>query len=540
MKTREQVTPEKVRGGFYSPESLVQACFQRIQALLPGAKDLTLLEPSAGDGAFIRGLDQGPLGRHIKEVLAVELLPEEAAKCRAAARSGSWRGHVITGSFLEWTASARELFDIAVGNPPFVRFQFVSDEDKEIAAWLAVIRGRLLRGVSNLWIPVFLGALERLRPSGAFAFIIPSECFTGISAGTVREWLLANTERLQADLFPPGRFPGVLQQVIILSGIRRAEPARKSARLSFVEHLSNDQTIKWAHDAPIGSETWTRYLLAPEHLEAFDEARRLPLVRQLRQMARLEVSTVTGANEFFSVDQATVESYELAPWTIPLLPRARFAPGLRFTSQDHKRLVAAGHKALLLYFNGQSLVPTKQAGASRYLALGVRQAIDKRYKCRARDPWYRVPLVRPGALMLSKRTHWYPRLLLNEARVATTDTIYQGSMTAAWEGRERDLVSGFHNSLTLLSAEIEGRSFGGGVLELVPSEIARLSVPAVPGFGSEFERLNEVARSAGDPMMLVEETDRLLSKLDAGINDDILAALQEAREELSRRRFERN
>jgi adenine-specific DNA methylase len=447
---------------------------------------------------------------------------------------------VIAGSFLEWTASARELFDIAVGNPPFVRFQFVSDEDKEIAAWLAVTRGRSFRAVSNLWIPVFLGALERLRPSGAFAFIIPSECFTGISAGAVREWLLANTEQLQADLFPPGRFPGVLQQVIILSGIRRAEPARKSARLSFFEHLSNDQTIKWGHDVPMGTETWTRYLLAPEHLEAFCEARQLPAIRQLGQMARLEVSTVTGANDFFSVDQQTVESYELGPWTLPLLPRARFAPGLRFTSEDHEQLVDAGHKALLLYFNGQALVPTKRAGASQYLALGEREGIHKRYKCRVRDPWYRVPLVKPGTLMLSKRTHWYPRLLLNEARVATTDTIYQGSMTAGWQGRERDLVSGFHNSLTLLSAEIEGRSFGGGVLELVPSEVARLSVPAVPGLGAEFERLNELARSAGDPMTLVEETDRLLSKADPSIDHDVLVALREAHDELSKRRFERS
>jgi hypothetical protein len=62
----------------------------------------------------------------------------------------------------------------------------------------------------------------------------------------------------------------------------------------------------------------------------------------------------------------------------------------------------------------------------------------------------------------------------------------------------------------------------------------------VPGCGGEFERLNEVARSAGDPMMLVEETDRLLSKTDPGIDHDLLVALREAHDDLSRRRFERN
>ncbi len=41
------------------------------------------------------------------------------------------------------------------------------------------------------------------------------------------------------------------------------------------------------------------------------------------------------------------------------------------------------------------------------------------------------------------------------------------------------LVFSFVNSLTCLSAEMEGRHYGGGVLELVPSEIERLLIPIV-------------------------------------------------------------
>ncbi len=36
---------------------------------------------------------------------------------------------------------------------------------------------------------------------------------------------------------------------------------------------------------------------------------------------------------------------------------------------------------------------------------------------------------------------------------------------------------GFLNGLTALTAELEGRHYGGGVLELVPSEIEKLLVP---------------------------------------------------------------
>src|SRR5690606_24726385 len=92
--------------------------------------------------------------------------------------------------------------DIAVGNPPFVRFQFVSAQDKQHAADFGERIDTPFRGVSNLWIPVFLRALTNLREGGAFSFIVPAECFTGLSGRTVRTWLGRHAEQLRVDLFP--------------------------------------------------------------------------------------------------------------------------------------------------------------------------------------------------------------------------------------------------------------------------------------------------------------------------------------------------
>jgi hypothetical protein len=104
-------------------------------------------------------------------------------------------------------------------------------------------------------------------------------------------------------------------------------------------------------------------------------------------------------------------------------------------------------------------------------------------------------------------------------------------------------VAAFHNSVTLLSAEIEGRTFGGGVLELVPTEIRRLRVVAIEGFGKHLEALDHLAR-AGAPSVenegLIEATDRLLMKEGLGISSSILVSLREGRRELLGRRLERN
>lgn len=539
MRTRYEVSDEKLRGGFYSPKPLVKACLDRVAALTQ-LEELRLLEPSAGDGAFLRGLDAHPIGDRLRDILAVELVASEADKCRSALCSR--QAQVVTGSFLAWAQATGEKFDIAVGNPPFVRFQFVGDDDKRLALEIMRMAGLPFRRVSNLWIPVTLGALLHLRAGGVFAFIIPSECLTGVSAGLIREWLLKNVDELQVEMFPPGTFPEVLQQVVVLSGKRRTTTRLSThAPLRFVDYLADGRRAKsWSHSAAVDTHTWTRYLLSPSHLDAYTEATRFPAVERLGALAKIEVSTVTGANDFFCVTTSQLREYDLSPWSVPLLSRIRHAKGLTFAASDYSEVVASEQKAHLLYFDGQAGDALEAAGPARYLATGIAMGIDRRYKCRIRRPWYRVPLVKPGQVLLSKRSHRFPRLVLNDAQVATTDTIYQGFVSSSSRVNPAALVAGFHNSLTLLSCEIEGRSFGGGVLELVPSEIARVAVPNMPAMGAELSALDSLARLSTDATRLVDNTDQLLSKLNPDFEPARLEQLRDAYSLLSDRRLERS
>ena len=104
------------------------------------------------------------------------------------------------------------------------------------------------------------------------------------------------------------------------------------------------------------------------------------------------------------------------------------------------------------------------------------------------------------------------------------------------------MAASFHNSLTILSAEIEGRSFGGGGLELVPSEVARLRILVADELAEDLGRLDAISRST-DPdkdSLLVEETDRRLAKAVDGLDDSVLATLADARRTLLQRRLDRN
>ena len=106
-----------------------------------------------------------------------------------------------------------------------------------------------------------------------------------------------------------------------------------------------------------------------------------------------------------------------------------------------------------------------------------------------------------------KRAHHYPRLVLNSADAYTTDTAYRIRPLGI---KPEALVLGFVNSLTCLTAEMEGRHYGGGVLELVPSEIERLLVPVIKTTVTELATTDRRFRSAKNDSEFLSMQDSLV------------------------------
>jgi len=515
MKFIDEVSAEKLRGGFYTPPALVDACYGRLEKLLGGGRPVHILEPSAGDGAFLRCSPGAPLSSrfHDPRFTCVEVIREEAEKCRLELRNAKVRGAVVNDSFFSWAEGQGPRFDALVGNPPFVRYQFISEMVRANANSLLAKAGQEIAGVSNLWIPFALGSLELLRNQGAFALVLPCELLSIMSAGLVRSELVRHFACLQIDMYPRGDFRGILQDVIVVSGIRDLN-AKSERPVKFREHSSRG-IEEWTHTVRGSTDSWTRYLLTARELAAFHVARGLPEMHALGTVATIGVSVVTGANDFFTVDDGIVSAYDLERWARPLLGRTSESPGIVFTTEDHKTARSLGKKAWMLDFSAEAPDPMEFSKPRQYLQRGEKVGLPTRFKCRVREPWYRVPGVRHGYFMLSKRSHQFHRLILNRAKAYTTDTIYRGRMRPLFAAWKESLVAGFHNSLTILSSELEGRAYGGGVLELVPSEIARLTVP-LSQIHDHLEDLDRVCRRTGGQLdagdTLISATDDLLCR----------------------------
>src|SRR6185369_4691676 len=127
MNFIENESKQKLRGGYYTPSDLAEFLSRWVSEKKPQR----ILEPSCGDGVFFEALGRHPASRSAR-VVGFEVEVGEAKKARDRARSaGLKQSQVFAQDFLHWAitnmARGDSKFDAALGNPPFVRYQYLPE-----------------------------------------------------------------------------------------------------------------------------------------------------------------------------------------------------------------------------------------------------------------------------------------------------------------------------------------------------------------------------------------------------------------------------
>ena len=481
VKFFEDQTAQKLRGGYYTPIDLASFIARWVADLKPEK----VLEPSCGDGAFFQAMADVS-GFKEASLTGFELDDEEAGKAtRRVNDLGLKKAVIRCEDFLGWAidnmAKGGERFDAVVGNPPFVRYQFLPPEFQVRAAAIFDELDLKFTKHTNAWVSFILASMSLLRPGGRLAMIVPAEIIHVTHAQSLRSYLGKECRRLV--IIDPEElwFDGTLQGAVILMAEKRSGPKEEAEGLGMIpvrgrEFLRRSPSEMFAEPQSINGKTvagkWTRALLGLETRDLFDELEGHSDVHRFDDIARVDVGIVTGANKFFLVPDETVRTYGLSKYAHPMFGRSEHCPGVIYDEVQHAANAEKGNPTNFLWFDD---APNKMASRARqYIEGGERESLHTRYKCRIRSPWYKVPSVYSTEVGMLKRCHDTPRLILNKLGAYTTDTAYR---IRTREGEGERLVGCFINPLTALSAEVEGRHYGGGVLELIPSEIERLLIP---------------------------------------------------------------
>jgi adenine-specific DNA methylase len=509
-------TEQKLRGGYYTPLDLAVFITKWVTETHPES----LLEPSCGDGVFFQALRA--LKYHPKRsIVGFELFEEEASKSRARCQAApSLSASICAQDFLGWAITQMAIgepkFDAVVGNPPFIRYQYLAEDAQRKAEAIFDLLHLPFTKHTNAWVPFVLASISLLKPGGRFGMILPAEIIHVMHAQSLRTYLALTCSRLL--IIDPEEiwFDGTLQGAVILFAEKKLQLSDHSDGLGVVqvrgkEFLNSDPGHMFDTSTRMNGKTvegkWTRALLSANERAVLSELEEHPDVHRFRDIAAVDVGIVTGANKFFLVDDETVERFGLGRFSHPMFGRSEHCPGVIYDDRQHAQNAYSGNPTNFIWINADE----KSIGASvrRYIQLGEAQELHKRYKCRVRSPWYTVPSVYATEIGMLKRAHDTPRLILNRLGAYTTDTAYR----IAVEREPEKLVYCFLNALTALSAELEGRHYGGGVLELVPTEIEKLLVALPSGVRPALRKLDDEVRKSAVASVLHEQTKIVLGPL---------------------------
>lgn len=545
---------DKLRGGYYTSSAVAEwMCAWAIRSTKEH-----VLEPSCGDGAFLvaaakrfskLGVRSQTIANHIT---GIEIIEQEAINAREKLNGIlGQRSHSVvenTDFFGWWKESKQPKFDVVVGNPPFIRYQTFPEPHRSRAMEMMAEQGLSPNRLTNIWVPFVVAAVASLRPGGRLALVLPAELLQVTYAGQLRSFLTGRFSRIDIVACNELFFEKAEQEVVLLlaDGALAKGSNENLCRVSLTEThtlaeivsrppevvLANAQPKIIRHD----NEKWLKYFLTEGEISFMRTLRSAGIVTNLSTHASVDVGVVTGKNEFFVLTSDQVSELGLEGYTTRLISRSAHLKGASVGKADWNAMSSAGDRVHLLHLkpnNGEKL----SAALSRYISFGEGNDVHKGYKCSIRKPWYEVPSVWMPDGFLFRQIYDFPRIVLNKAGATSTDTIHRLSCKA--EKPER-VIANTYTWLTAASAEIEGRSYGGGVLELEPTEAERLLMPAVLNGAMPLTECDKLTR-AGRLNDVLEENARIvlmghmgLSLTDCHLLRDIWAKMRDRR--MARRR----
>ena len=198
----------------------------------------------------------------------------------------------------------------------------------------------------------------------------------------------------------------------------------------------------------------------------------------------------TGGNDFFTVDKNVIREYSLTKYANALLGRSIQVKGCDFSQKDWLDNNSKLLKANLLLFPSMKEINNKKT--LNYLHLGEESGVSEGYKCRIRDEWQIIPSAIISDAFFSRRNSLYAKMILNSAKAYSTDTMHR-----IWfkdNVNVKALIASYYNTITFIFVELSGRSFGGGALELMPSEVANLYIPYDENNDKLFDPINNMLR----------------------------------------------
>jgi len=534
MKLITEASAEKLRGGFYTPEPLAEFI---LKWGINGTTNADILEPSCGDGVFLEQLRD--LNLNYNSITAVELNEIEVKKVEKIELKNK---HVINKDFHSYCNNTLQRFDLIVGNPPYIRYQFFDRQQQIEAGDIFIKAGLTYSKLTNAWVSFVVGSSLLLKDKGGkIGFVLPAEILQVSFALQLRRFIAHFYNKINIISFEKLVFPNIQQEVVLLLCEKNTTKEHNIEHIELKdasELRSLDTAIFKSPQKKIDfkSNKWTFYFLDQEEIDFLETIAKRRNIPTLGKFANVEVGITTGSNDFFTVPLTTVEEYDLQVYAKPMVGRSVQVNSVIFTETDWEKNRFSKAKAHLLVFPDKQNLNQKN-GAIRYIAYGESLNIHKGYKTGIRNDWFVVPSLKISDALFIRRNYLYPRLIINQAGAYTTDTMHRVFVKQGTDINA--LTASYYNSLSLAFTEVCGRSHGGGVLELMPNEAEKVLLPYHKDNSGLLTKIDNLIRNKTDIEEVLKITNQIILKEHFGMTQNEINLSHSIWKKLSSRRLNR-
>lgn len=502
---RNQVAGSRRRdsGVYYTPPALARVLAEWALEHHPKR----ILEPSFGDGVFLRAardaMRKASVPNPEKRLFGVEIDPESTKRVQASGLVAQ-PSQLQVGDLLG--LEAKELggrFGAIIGNPPYVRHHRLDEKLAERGRASARSLGIELNGRSDAWAYFCAHLTSFLQEDGRLALVLPGSILHADYAEPLLSALGTGHGETQLIRIRKRVFSGVQERTVVLlvdrsktsnaewiprqladvAALGRALKGQRRARAAGTQSLSSQRTATRANRSR-RDDTRLPWRLSRKEAELYEGMCAHETVRKLGELVTIRIGVVTGANDFFvrSVDEVEALSDEVR--SLPIVSRGRWLQAPRWRAAD-QRAVADKPSRLLL------LDPTKKPGADlgKEIEYAEHLGLHRRHHCSKREPWYAILDTQAPQLFLPYMGSTPPQLIVNDVGATCTNAVHRLQKLDTTKASIRAIAAGSWTTLYTLSAELAGRSYGGGVLKLEPGGAARTQLP----LPSSAEMLGEIA-----------------------------------------------
>ncbi|HWD21149.1 MAG TPA: N-6 DNA methylase [Verrucomicrobiae bacterium] len=373
-------------------------------------------------------------------------------------------------------------FDILIGNPPYVSLHNMPCAQKQTASLVQNCHGIVVDRRASLWAYFLVHGLSFLNEGGRLCFVLPGSLIQTDYGKKLLHQLSAHFAKIAVLSIAERYFKRVgadeSTEILLCEGWKKGE-AKKGIEVASVtdtnacrERIANWQKGAWTGFQLNGQAA--SHLINSEGDKILKAWAKRSFGKRLSSFVTIRIGVVTGANKFFILSQKSAKDHELPGKALKfILTKAKFSKGLFLTTSDSRRTKSQGQKCLLI----NTLKASKDKNILKYLDAFPKTKIKNNKTFSKQKVWHQPILGKIPDGFLTYMNHHSPRLFLNEISANSTNTIHRIYFNKDVSYLNKLLVViSFNSTLSQLSAELEGRVYGSGVLKHEPSEAKNILI----------------------------------------------------------------